>query len=413
MKKIIHSMLFMLVALAASCGGGGGDEESVITENGTLITENGTFTEIASNNVQGKLAQGYVRGAQVWYDLLDSSSQNNFQRDPGESDTLSGSDGSYSLMKSEKEGLLVSFGGNYLNSKGEEILAAPMLAPKPDPNQTSYNLTPITTLVAAEPNLKLKIGKFGNWNSDIASPTGVSAPLLRLAKIVESFSSILGKGDNPVVLNDTAQLRSIILLASQLNTLSAEELNSATDLKAASSAALDQIFEDKTIARTVNDLVKNQINTSIADLVNKINSAIPGTDKVIESDVVAQIEKAQEEHEASVKAVLDEQVTITLGGFGIEFDPIITSIKLEAISDKLFLSAEVSDERPATLSYRWTTNPQISLINPFSAEAQFDGFDYSSLSVILRVVDDTEIYTTEVCSWDNESNPKICNFIGN
>ena len=403
MKKIIHSVLFILVALATSCGGGGGE---------SVIAENGNFTEIASNNVQGKLAQGYVRGAQVWYDLLDSSSQNNFQRDPGESDTLSGLDGSYSLMKSEKEGLLVSFGGNYLNSKGEEIPAAPMLAPKPDPNQTFYNLTPITTLVAAAPNLKFTIGKFGDWNSDIANSNGVSAPLLRLAKIVESFSGILGKGNNPIVLNDIAQLRSIILLADQLNTLSLEELDSASDLKAASSAALDQVFEDKTLTRAVNDLVKNQIHTSIADLVDTITITIPGADKVVEGDVVAQIEKAQEENQASVQAVLDEQVTITLGGFGIEFDPIITSIKLEAINDKLFLSAEVSDERPNTLSYRWTTNPQISLINPFSAEAQFDDFDYSSLSVILRVVDDTEIYTTEVCAWDNESNPKICSFIG-
>jgi hypothetical protein len=41
------------------------------------------------------LAQGYVKDAQIWLDKTENGSQlGNLQRDPGEPDTISGSDGS-------------------------------------------------------------------------------------------------------------------------------------------------------------------------------------------------------------------------------------------------------------------------------------------------------------------------------
>ena len=114
-----------------------------------------------------------------------------------------------------------------------------------------------------------------------------------------------------------------------------------------------------------------------------------------------------------IQAKLDEQVTVTIGGLGFEFDPIITKIILELKSETLFMSAEVSDERPSTLSYRWTTSPSLSITNPFSSEATLDVFDNSSITVILRVTDDTETFTTEICAWDYSANPKTCSFLGN
>ena len=83
------------------------------------------------------------------------------------------------------------------------------------------------------------------------------------------------------------------------------------------------------------------------NLVNTIVNAIPATGNVVENDVVGKIEEAQEESTTSIQAKLDEQVTVTIGGLGFEFDPIITKIILELKSETLFMSAEVSDERPA------------------------------------------------------------------
>jgi len=317
------------------------------------------------------------------------------------------------LVISEKEGLLISFGGTYLNSEGKELPASPMLAPKPLSSKDTFNITPITTLVAVEPSLKLSLEKLGDWNTDIASPDGASAPLLRLAKTVESLSGILGHGEEPIALNDVARLRSITIFANSLVALSAEELISASSLRSASSSALEQIFADKSISRNLNTSVRTQIQSSMEDLVNAIVSRIPSSGNVVESDIVASIEKVQSAAQASIQNELDQQVTVSLGGLGFEFDPIITKITLELKNDKLHMAAVVSDERPETLSYRWTTSPTTNLSNPFSVESSLDKYDNSTLTVILRVTDDTDTYTTEICAWDEKSNPTICDFLAN
>jgi hypothetical protein len=404
-NKIFGILVLLTSSLSFGCGGGSGSGGASITDNSSVLAVDST--------IQGKLAQGYVKNAQVWYDFLDSSGNTNLQREPGEPDTLSAANGSYTLMNSENEGLLVAFGGTYLNSKGEEVGAAPMLAPKPGANQPFTNITPITTLVAAEPSLKLSLEQFGDWNADIANPNGTSAPLLRLAKTVESLSGILGYGERPIVADSAAQLRSIMILAEELNKLTAEALTDVVSIQAASTKAFDQILQDSSLVRPLDSAVKDQIKKSMQNLVNTIVSAIPATGNVVENDVVAQIEEAQEESNTSIQTKLDEQVTITIGGLGFEFDPIITKIILEFKSETLFMSAEVSDERPSTLSYRWTTSPSLSVTNPFSSEATLDGFDNSSITVVLRVTDDTETFITEICAWDYSTNPKTCSFLGN
>ena len=401
----IFGILVLLASPLFGCGGGSGS--------GGASTADKSSDLAIGSTIQGKLAQGYVKNAQVWYDLLDSSGNANLQREPGEPDTLSAADGSYALTNLEKEGLLVAFGGTYLNSKGEEVEAAPMLAPKPTANQPLTNITPLTTLVAAEPNLKLSLEQFGDWNADIANPNGTSAPLLRLAKTVESLSGILGYGERPIIADSAAQLRSIMILAEELSKLPAESITEEISIQAASAKALDQILQDSSLVQPLDSSVKDQIKKSMQNLVNTIVSAIPATGNVVENDVVARIEEAQEESTTSIQTKLDEQVTVTIGGFGFEFDPIITKIILELKSGTLFMSSEVSDERPSTLSYRWTTSPSLRITNPFSSEATLDVSDNSSITVILQVTDDTDTNTTEVCAWDNKSNPKICNFLSN
>lgn len=403
-SKLLLVILIQLALLLSitNCGGGGGggaNEESAAT--------------IVASSTQGKLAQGYVDGAQVWYDLVEESGFVNFQRDPGEVDTLSAFDGSYSLGELEGTGLLVTQGGTFLNSKGQKIAAAPMLAPMPEASQLFTNITPITTLVAAEPNLKEKLQSLGNWNTDIADPAGTSAPLLRLAKTVEGLSGLLGKGTEPIVLNEEAQLRSILVLARSLNDLPVEKLVEESSLQQAANESLDIILEDTTLVRNINSSVRTKIKESMAQLVSAISSSIPASGEVVESSIVADIEDVQEAMQAEILNALDQQVTISLGGFGLNFDPIITKITLELVEDDLILSAEVSDERPESLLYRWDTSPVLELKDPFSATTSLSDFDNSSVIVILRITDDAETYATEICAWDNMTNPTVCDFLNN
>ena len=392
----------ILVLTTTSCGGSGGGDP----------TKESTTSAVASSS-QGKLAQGYVSGAQVWYDLVEQNGLGNLQRDPGEVDTLSALDGSYSLGGIEGTGLLVTLGGTFLNSKGQKIDAIPMLAPAPQVNQLVSNITPITTLVAAEPNLKEKLQNFGDWNTDIADPSGTSAPLLRLAKTVEGLSSLLGDGEEPIALNKGAQLRSILALASSLDSLPAEKLAEENSLQQAASEALDVILEDSTLVRNINSSVKTKIKESMAQVVTSVTNNIPASGVVVESSVVANIENVQEAAQSELKDTLDQQVTISLGGFGLNFDPIITKITLELIGDDLHLSAEVSDDQPETLQYRWSSSPILDLMDPFSTKAILPNFDNSETIIILRVTDASESYVTDICTWDNSSNPTICDIIGN
>ena len=105
-RKVCYWMLVsFVVVLAASCGGGGGSGETTAT----------------ASTANGKLAQGYVKDAQIWLDKTENGSQlGNFQRDPGEPDTISGSDGSYTLSNISGSGVLITSGGTYLNSRERE-----------------------------------------------------------------------------------------------------------------------------------------------------------------------------------------------------------------------------------------------------------------------------------------------------
>ena len=122
-----------------------------------------------------------------------------------------------------------------------------MLAPMPEAGQAETNITPLTTLVVAEPDLKGALEELGGWNSDIAAPAGTTATLLRIAKTVEGLSGILGQGDEPIALNEAAQLQSLVVFASQLKNLNSSDLASKTVLQQASSQALSQILDDTAI----------------------------------------------------------------------------------------------------------------------------------------------------------------------
>ena len=390
---------FIILTFLANCGGGGGGGGGSSSDDSLART------------AQGKLAQGYVEGAQIWYDLKESDGLGNFQRDPGEPDTLSSSGGSYLLQSLQGEGVLITNGGSYRNHQGQLVTAAPMLAPAPSENQSATNITPVTTLVAAEPTIKEKLSLLGDWNADIADPGGTSAPLLRIAKTVEALSALLRSGEEPITLSASSNLRAIMTFAEKLANSPQENLADEATLADTSAAALDQVLNDSSIVRALGENVKDAVKASMSQLVTAITSEIPASGSVIESEVVENIEGSLTTAQSSIQDVLDQQVTISLGGF--EFDPIIIQIVLQFVESELRFSAEVEDERMDTLTYRWSTLPTMVVQDPFSETARIENFDNNSLTVILQVTDDTDTNTTEVCAWDNKSNPKICNFLSN
>ena len=119
-----------------------------------------------------------------------------------------------------------------------------MVAPAPLPSQKETNVTPLTTLVAFEPALKKKLDALGGWNADIASPSGVSGNLLRLAKTVETLRDVSG-GSSPMVSDFGSSLKSLGKLATELNTV--EDLTDDTALKESASKAVKAVVEDPTI----------------------------------------------------------------------------------------------------------------------------------------------------------------------
>ncbi|MEC8544822.1 MAG: hypothetical protein VXY89_14865, partial [SAR324 cluster bacterium] len=70
-------------------------------------------------------------------------------------------------------------------------------------------------------------------------------------------------------------------------------------------------------------------------------------------------------------------------------------------------------DQPETLQYRWDSSPIQALTDPFSTKAVLPNFDNSEIIIILRVTDAGESYVTDICTWDNSSNPTICDFVGN
>ena len=364
----------------------------------------------SSETAQGKLAQGYVYGAQVWLDKITENQLGNFKRDPGEFDTTSDSDGNYQLDLKSGNYLIASNGGNFLDSSNTPIAAVPMLAPLPEVGQQTVNITPVTTLVAAQPELKNSLKNLGDWNSDIADPNGTPAAILRIAKTVESLSRLLSQGKEPIALNSEATIKSIALFAKKLTELPAAELSSQSTLKNASLGTLDSVLSDSALVRVLGDAEKDLVKESASQLVDAITSSIPESGQVVENQVVSDIEKKAEEVGSEIEEALTEQIIVVFGGFGaMNFDPMITEIKLEWIGTTLELTAQVVDESTESLVFNWSTESNFTIENSGSLNSTISSFDNETIAVILMVTDSSGVIVTESCMWS--VNPTICSFL--
>ncbi len=356
---------------------------------------------IKSKTVSGKLAQGYVEGAVIWADQLVDG-RGNLKLDPDEPYTRSDADGDYQLPGITGNYQLVTAGGYKKNSSGTKINAAPMLAPAPEADQTKTNITPLTTLVAFEPTLKEKLSVYGDWNADIASPSGVNGSLLRIAMTVETLSSAVSGGSSTLISDSDDHLKSLGKLAVQINSVTGD-LSNDEILKKSASNALSTILSDSTL------MEKTPTASEQADLIDALEKAVKGVASKIPDGLVVE-DSLLAEIETQMQAAIGEtEVQLKKVGVNLSFPPVLTKIKMTWINNFLVLTADVPDDDPSSLSYNWsTTSPSFSIINSDESVARVKNFDGTDLQIRLSVTDSAANgYTASgSCVW--QANPTTC-----
>ena len=396
------SLLFLLCQGLSNCGFFDDPTTSSVSCDPNCSS---TVTE-KTVTLEGKLAQSYVKHAQVWADKLVGG-EGDLEWQNGESLAVSSSGGGYQLTGITGNFQVVTFGGKKQDSAGNWIDAIPMMAPAPEAGQTTTNVTPLTTLVAFEPALKQKLAAYGDWNADIASPSGVSGNLLRIAKTVETLSSTISGGDSPLITDFNANLKSLGFLATQLN--SSSDLADDTGLKTAASRALTSIVSNSALVQSPPTAARR------AELVGSLEQAVQGITDNIRADgvvvedptLLAKIETVLEE--ASIADTVS--VTLSMGGGNLNFGAVITEIEMSWNANTLDLTAVVPDDDPNSIDYNWSITPSVlSLDNPNAPLAQVSNFDGSNLRVSLTVIDTaaSNFTDTRSCTW--QTNPTVCEF---
>ncbi len=240
--------------------------------------------------LSGKIAQGYVRGAKVFADVDGDGI-----RDSNESQATSDTSGSYDLRADPGSWMLITSGGTFLDSKGNEVNALPMKAPAPTTSGATSNVTPLTSLVAANPSLKAKLDALGGdgWNADIASSSGVPGKLLRIAQAVEQTMMTLSTGNNAVLTTDSSKLKTLDKLADAF--AMQENISSNEALAAATQEGVLNALNDENVVILSADQkkIKGALVDATLVAVDSVTAAISDTSEaVLETSVASTLETA-------------------------------------------------------------------------------------------------------------------------
>jgi len=344
-------------------------------------TTDATYSAVAATSVtlvnnddeaalSGKLAQAYVNGATVFADkLITGQSTGDNVLGTGELSTTSSASGDYSLVLPPDYGayVLVSIGGTITNSLGGSVAASPMLAPAPDAGQNTSNLTPLTTLVVSQPELKTKLDALGGWNTDIASTAGVDGRLLRVAKTAEVFWKLLSvpstTGTNSLVSTSNNQFAALHILATQLNQFPATNMSSTASLATLSQNAMGLVLDNTPIVdnATFSATTRQSLLTATQSSIDAV-AKIPETGAVRESDIVASLEAAVDNSTTQFAKAADLN-------FGISFAPTIQNLNLLRIAQtQLQANVIATDDGGVTnLTYAWSFTNTCAVGGVFNA----------------------------------------------
>ena len=273
-------------------------------EDSTLTSEDSNSPDSSSGSMSfsGKVAQGYVEGAKVFADLDGDG-----VRDSNESQDTTDSSGSYNLSADAGSWTLITSGGTFLDSQGNKVNALPMKAPAPSTSGATANVTPLTSLVAANPGLKTKLDALGGdgWNADIASSSGVPGKLLRVAQTVEQAMKTLTTGDNAVLSSDASKLKTINKLADAF--AKQEDISSNEALTAATQEGLINALNDSEVVTlsSAQEKIKGALVDAAKGAVEGVAAAISNTsDSVVESSVASSLEAALDKATSTVETAV-------------------------------------------------------------------------------------------------------------
>ena len=116
MLKIFYFLFISLLVFGCAK-----TEDSNSTTTPATTTTTSDDSSSGSMLLSGKIAQGYVRGAQVFADVDGDGT-----RDSNEAQATSDTSGSYNLTADPGSWMLITSGGTCLDSKGNEVNALPL-----------------------------------------------------------------------------------------------------------------------------------------------------------------------------------------------------------------------------------------------------------------------------------------------
>ena len=396
-NRIFVGLTFLLVA----CSGGDGESESSpftepsfpevkIPEPEIVIVEVEVEVPVQDNLTafSGKLAQDYVKGATVVADIIRTDSEiGNLQQDPGEVTAISDTGGGYTLSSGYSGFVFFSQGGTITNANGEEVPALPMLAPMPEAGQQAANITPLTTLVTTQPELKAKLDEIGGWNTDIADPAGSPGSLLRVAKTVETVLQVLSGGESPLLDSTAAQLAALSKVAETMTEV--EDIGSDAALTELASNSANAVLNDPNLvapSRLEQAGSLEQVLAGIENSVAVVAQAVPDSEEpIVESEIVKAIEESITETIEEVEQVVSKAIDI-----GLTFTPVIEELQLTRTStDQLTLKATISDDGPLSqLRYQWSMEGSV-FSEPTGNPTVLLGYhDNLTGTITLRVTDE-------------------------
>ena len=295
-KKIVTLVTILGFIFMACSSGGGGSSDS---------------TPGTSRQLSGAVAKGYVEGARVFADkLVSGTTAGNHQLDRSDGevfDISSDTTGDYSLTIPASYGdfQLVSLGGTVV---GTGDPAPIMLAP-----DDAANITPVTTLVSLNSELRAKIGET-LFDQDIASASGADGSVLALAMSVKaSLESLEGN----IAMTDSQRLSVVSAMANAFD--DATSLEDGTQIAEATSTAIQTVLEDEDVF-DADEVVFNSDDAAAAiqDAITTIINSIDLNGTVTESSITDEVDAAIDESVPAVSDAITKLVKVSVSSVALK-----------------------------------------------------------------------------------------------
>jgi hypothetical protein len=265
----------------------------------------------APDILSGAVAKGYVEGARVFADkLIAGTTAGNHQLDRtnGEVfDISSDTTGDYSLT------IPVGYGDFQLFSLGGTVVGDGDPAPIMCAPDDADNITPVTTLVCLNSELRTKIGET-LFDKDIADTDGVDGSVLALAMAVKASLESL---EANVPMTDSQRLSVVTSLADAY--YDTTSLKDETQLAEATSTGIKAVLEDQDVF-DVDEVVfdSDDAAAAIEDAIETIVGNIDMDGTVTESSIADEVDAAIDDSIPAVADAITKIVKVSISSVALK-----------------------------------------------------------------------------------------------